>query len=1089
MLRCGPRVWRFRYGPTRSRRNSDKGGLARMTILLGFPIGACGQSVGTRSRLSSDSWGSLPIMAFDKRLLLTTTIVAGMAAFAPAALAQTNSGQTTSAAGQPTTDPEDEATELDEVVVTGSRIRRDAYSSTSPIEVITNEESTLEGLVDAGEILQGSTAASTAAQINNTYTGFLTTGGPGVNTLSLRGLGAQRTLVLLNGRRIGPAGARGTVGPVDLNVIPASQVERYELLLDGASSIYGSDAIAGVVNVITPTSVDGGYMEAYASVPFDGGGEEYTINGRYGKVFDRGYANIAAEYYNRESLTFRDRDICPEQFVFADEDQTVRRDVIDPATGDFKCLFRINNMVRNFAIGFGAGPNRSGDYQPDTSARYGGGYTGCDINGWRQVGGGAGTCSINARPTDVRRAATGFRDYQGDPDLDTTIVSPAERYTLSAFAGYDLTDNIEAFAELLWNRRESSQYGARQIFPSVSPFHTQNPFGGPCNLLNNAGGNTDCMLSLAIPEVGYGSRQEIDYYRAVVGVRGDFDLFGRQWDFELAGQYSRSDAKYESDMFYNDRVEATAGAAALFGTNLAGDYVGERNFGDSDLAGYPGGDNDNCDEAILISADDCPAGGVNWFDPVLLATGQGTANWDWLQFVSLGETEYIQKYVEGVVSGELFELPAGPVGMALGFHIREDEIDDNPDDEEERGNLWGFSAAGRTQGSDTVKEIFGEVELPLLADLPLVNELTLNLSGRLSDYDSYGENSTYKVGLNWRITPEFRIRASNGTSFRAPALYELFLADQTGFAGQLADPCINYQDSTNTVLQQNCAADGVPEGYTGAGGSSIEVTTGGGRDVLEAEDGENLTVGFIYTPDFLDFSFALDYFNTTIENQVDQIGVGGILFGCYTSPTFPNDPLCTLFERNKDPSSNRFNQILTVNDSYVNISEQSQEGLDLSVRYTKEFSFGDLTLNARVSHILNFEIVTFADTPADNLTDNVGNPKTVGNANARFETGDWTFYYDVNWTGSASDERFFANTNATTYFGEPVFADYDVDDYFVHSVSVQREYDDWTFLAGVRNVFDADVPEVTNGFIGNYAFGSQYDYVGRRFFVSVSKDF
>ena len=1023
-------------------------------------------------------------MAFDKKTLMTTTFIMGLAAFAPSmAMAQSTPAPQEPEA-QEEQDTDAEATEVGDVVVTGSRIRRTEFSSTQPIEVITSEESTLEGLVDPAQILQGSTAAGTANQINNNFTGFLTTGGPGVNTLSIRGLGAQRTLILLNGRRLGPAGARGTVGPVDLNVIPASLAQRYELLLDGASSIYGSDALAGVVNIITDTSYDGFQIGAFTSQPFEEGGDIYQINAKAGRVFDRGYVTLGGEYFQREEILYGDRDdlSCQQSYVFGDEALTIRRDVRDPTTGDFKCLVPINNMIRNFNVGFGAGPVRTGDYQPNPAAVYGGGFRGCDINGWQHFSGGTGACSIIAGGTAVRRDAFAASNPSQDKQLKATAVSPAERYSVSAFAGYDLTPNVELFAELLFNRRESSQTSDRQIFTNVSPFHSQNPFGGVCNMLADPGGPTDCLVSLPVIAVNYTSEQVVDYTRAVVGARGDFNFLNRGWSWELAGQYSVSQATYKSDQFYNDRVLATAGFDALFEG---------RAFGDSGPGfGYPAGNGFNCDVAMLTTATTCPTGGVNWFDPVLLATGSAPGFDDFLQFVAVGETEYIQKYVEGVVSGELFNLPAGPVGAAFGFHIRDEEIDDNPDEQEQNANLFGFSAAGRTRGSDSVKEIFAEVEVPVLRNLPFFDDLTLNVSGRLSDYDSYGENSTYKVGLNWRITPEFRVRASTGTSFRAPALFELFLADQTGFAGQLIDPCINWANSTNSDIRQNCAADGIPDDYDGFG-PSVQVSTGGGFGVLEGENGENFTVGLIWTPSFIDMSFAVDYFDTTIENQISQIGSGAILSRCYTSESFPTDPLCTLFTRERNPASPRFLNVLTIDNSYVNVALQKQKGLDFTFRYSRDFSFGDLTLSSRFSHILDHTQQTFSDSVPAIINDQTGNPETVGNAQVRFNRGDWTVFWDVDFASAASDDRFFANGNRTNFFGENVFSQYSVDNYFLHSMSVRRQVDDLSIVVGLRNVFDTKVPvnSSNNAFIGNNAFGSQYDYFGRQLVLSITKDF
>ncbi|MDZ4375222.1 MAG: TonB-dependent receptor plug domain-containing protein, partial [Phenylobacterium sp.] len=341
---------------------------------------------------------------------MASTIIAGLAVFAPTmVMAQTQPAQTQQ-------QEDEEAAEIDEVVVTGSRIRRNEFTSSQPIQVITSEQATLEGLADTSEILQSSTAANTATQINNFFTGFVTTGGPGVNTVSLRGLGAQRTLVLINGRRVGPAGVRGTVGPTDLNTIPSSLIERAEILTDGASSIYGSDAVAGVINIITKTNLDGGFIGAYASMPLEGGGEEVQVSASYGNTFDRGYLSVGADYYERSELLFGDREHfdCPQDRVYSDPQLMHRIDVLED--GEYKCDFVLNSIMRTQLAG-SIGPvlaanRRDGDFVFNSAAVQGGGFTGCDAPGFQHVAGGFNSgatpgpdCSITASPTAVRRAA------------------------------------------------------------------------------------------------------------------------------------------------------------------------------------------------------------------------------------------------------------------------------------------------------------------------------------------------------------------------------------------------------------------------------------------------------------------------------------------------------------------------------------------------------------------------------------------------------------------------------------------------------------------------------------------------------------
>lgn len=206
----------------------------------------------------------------------------------------------------------------DKIVVTGSRLRRDEFSSAAPIQVITAEEATLEGLIDTASIIQGSSVASGSVQFNNQFGGFVVEGGTGINSISLRGLGAQRSLVLLNGRRPGPAGVRGQVGSFDLNVIPDSVIQRVEILKDGASSVYGSDAVAGVANIITLTSVDRPTLTVQYNKPFEDGGESFSIDGAFGLNYDTGSVLFAAQYEKFQDLSLGDRDYlaCPQDFYF-----------------------------------------------------------------------------------------------------------------------------------------------------------------------------------------------------------------------------------------------------------------------------------------------------------------------------------------------------------------------------------------------------------------------------------------------------------------------------------------------------------------------------------------------------------------------------------------------------------------------------------------------------------------------------------------------------------------------------------------------------------------------------------------------------
>lgn len=1015
-------------------------------------------------------------MSIHRKFLLATTVIAGLAMAAPAFAWQD---------AEEDEETEESAAPRDRVVVTGSRIARTEFTSTQPIQVITAETAALEGLIDTSEILQGSTIANTATQIGNFLTGFVTQGGPGVNTVSLRGLGAQRTLVLLNGRRAGPAGTRGQVGAVDLNTIPSSQIARIEILTDGASSIYGSDAVAGVVNIITRDSQDGGNVEFTINRPFESGGEQYRFSASQGWTGERGYLTLGVDYYRREALRYGDRDYlrCFQDYVFDAANPRQRLDVVDPTTGDFKCTPVLNGIVRAQFAGGNAADRRDGDYMPDPTAVQDGGFLGGDITGWRHVAGGFGARNINVASTQIRRDARAIYPLDSPRTSRRTALSPVERYTFTAFAGYDLTPNVEIYGEFMFNRRESEQNSFRQLFPTVSPNHPDNPFGGPFNGSTGTGGAGHWGLSVGV--IDFDQDQTVDYYRGVAGIRGSL---ANGWDWDLVTQFSRSEGQYGGGFIYEDRVYAAEGFDAI----LAGG-ARSANFAAT-----------GCDPVSLRTSTTCIP--INWFTAQWLFTGNPSARTgsgftdaqaaEWLFGYDQGNTVYEHAYVEGVMSGELFNLPAGPIGAAVGFQLRRERINDIPADSTlgigaSDGNpySWGLTGAGITRGSDTIREAFAEFEVPLLRGAPLAESLTLNLSGRFSDYDSYGDNTTYKVGVNWQFLPEWRLRASQGTSFRAPALFELFLADQTSFAGQAAvDPCINWGASTNQRLRDNCASQGIPDNYTGLGSSAL-VVTGGGAGILEAETAEARTIGLIWTPGFADFSVAVDYFEIEVTDEVSQFGAGNIVSACYNSETFPNDPFCTLFVRDMNPASPRFLQILEINNSYVNISTQTNRGIDVNTRYQREFSFASMRIDTQLTWILEWNRQIFDGFPVTQQAGRTGSPRFVGNIRTRFDRDDWTFFWSVDMVSNASNAGINRGNLATTglYLGQAAAFKRHTEFYATHNVSVVRRFDQWSVQLGVQNVFGDEPPRNTSGGIANIPLTSQYDLVGRRAFMTVRR--
>ncbi|GAA0655909.1 TonB-dependent receptor domain-containing protein [Brevundimonas lenta] len=995
----------------------------------------------------------------SKERLLTSTIVAGLAAFGAVTFVPT---AVLAQDGQDEADQD--ATEIEEVVVVGSRIRRDTYNSPSPIQVITRDEATLAGLASTTEILQGTAITGGSAQINNLFGGFVVDGGPGVNTVSLRGLGPTRTLVLLNGRRVAPAGSRGSVGSADLNVLPSALIERVEVLRDGASSIYGSDAVAGVINIVTRNNLEGLIIEGQYNATTDaaGEGDQSRISIAGGLNGDRWHVLGSAEYYNREELTLGARDWarCPTQGF------TDGTDYIDPMTGKSKCFsldnggVTINTLGTATVAGQGAlgGSATFNRWRPNSAVTTG-------LTGFEGVGGGNSGYGTSVRDTFDPRV------------LNNSLFSPVEVSTLYLAGGYDLgaLGDAEIYAESLFNRRESSQVGFRQLtldYAQGSPLVPANiaalaPMSGNQGL--NPGRNVQARAFIGFGN--YDSTQEVDFFKNLVGIRGDFFL--QNWEYDAYVSYTTSESTYTSEQFLTDRLIKSLDVVAAPGGTPS--YLVRNGLTCRANVGNPA---EMCITAPALNnatiGGDLPADFVNYvFRPVT------------------GITKYNELVFSGGLSGPLFTLPAGEVQAYIGAEYREAEIDDTPGLDSQNGNTYNFSTAAITRGSDSVVEVFGEVEVPLLANMPFAQELTLTASGRYTDYESYGDDTTYKVGLVYTPVDFLTFRATYGTSYRAPALFEQFLGATAGFISSTNDICNDYTNSPNLNIVANCGSEGLPAGFTAT--SSVQVLQAGGAAAgLSAETSTNFTTGLILQPELPtgwgDFSFAVDYYEIEVSNGVDQVGTSFILSQCYGSATAEfaaDNGYCALVSRNSATRA------LTVTNGYVNIASDLLTGVDYNLRYSVDVGPGSMLFNASATNYIRRESILFPTDPVYNSVGSLNDPEWSATASVSYSWDAWRVRYGVEWIDAMSDEELYAEQNGGVSLAANGI-DASVDEYFLHGVSAQWSSDDLTVTAGVRNLFNERPPTATGywvGGVGNSPLYSGYDFVGRSVFINLSKSF
>lgn len=946
----------------------------------------------------------------------------------------------------------------EKIVVVGSRIRRDDYASAQPIEIISAEDAISQGVDTVGELLRRTTIAAGSSQVTAaTSTAFVQNGGTGTQTLSLRGLGANRTLVLLNGRRAGPAGTRGGVSSFDFNVLPLSAVERIEILKDGSSSLYGSEAIAGVINIITKWD-DGGNVSFFTNQPSENGGESSRLNGTWGKAFESSAFRVTVDYDKQSELARGDRDYfaCSQRYIF-DEDSGERADPIDPFTGDYHCNDLLWGHVWLYDYQ-GAGGN-----VPGSLAQY-------DYN--NNLGGQVDPYAVDPSNPDYLVTPPGWFPVGYDPTSDgvanadhpfqdlQSFVPESTRATIFAQGKMDVGETMEAYAEALFNRRETISNGYRQFWTYIYN-ENFNPwaggFIGSGNSLATGWTGAQWLSPTAITDHS-GSEITVDYRRFVLGLNGDIG----DWFWDVSFQSSKSDGEYKTAIIYNDAIEDNwFNSGSCVGTST--------------------------------SVNGTPCIDVPWLDPQFLAGNISQDARDFLFGYDTGITEYTQDSIEGFITGDILDLDAGPVGVAIGFHFREDEIIDTPGFQTRNENAWGASSAGITAGSDTTSALFFEADVPLIADAALAQAIDLKFSARYTDVDSYGSELTYKVGLNWEMYGGVSLRASRGTSFRSPALFELYLADQSSFTGQRIDPCRNWGDNLDNGLitqrlADNCAADGLAPDFVG-GAISATVITGGGLGVLDAETSLSQSIGLVWQPDDIDLQMSLDYFDFFIENEVTQLGASTILFRCYDSEDFANEPLCNQFTR--DAIDQR---ILNVSDSFLNIASQVNRGWDFSLNYRTELEIGRLNINTKHTYQTEDSTALFADTGRD-TNGEFGDPKHVGTLAVSLSDDDWSVDWFARYVDSVSNVARDGG-DTITYRGQTVRAVKSAPHFIYHTLSSTYTFGNSgvTGTFGISNVFDKRPPQVTTigtsvTNAGDSAFYTQYDWYGRSFFLNLSYDF
>ena len=899
---------------------------------------------------------------------------------------------------------------LEEVVITGSRIRRDPLNEPTPILNISEANIDATGLTNLGAILQQ--LPITGSAINTKFnvpgnSGFPQDGngiGAGATQISLRNLGAKRTLVLVDGRRwIAGASASGVPSVVDLNTIPANVIERIEILQDGASAIYGSDAIGGVINIITKQTYTGMRVDAqtgrYIS---ENDGETFDFSMLWGGGDEQTQFVVSVSYTEEKEVQTADR----KQSAFPSPFAT------SCLAGGCSTFTPQGRIVLGPNFGYWDGTLNDGVVNNGTGP----------LPSWDPINPDSGDYHSFSNADRFNFNGPGFNFLQ----------TPNERINLYTNVTHNLADRVRLVFKGSYTHRESQTRGAPE------PFCLGNGCGNP--LVDNM------LISALNPFNPFGVDLSIN--------NGNLEFYGRRPLESGPRIFDQTVDTYSGTL----SLEGEFGSARTFYWDLFATYA--ENQGNQTKQGAHNGANLQIavgDPAVCASVPGCVP--FNLFGGQG-ANGEGSITPEMLAFVGAVQRDSSEQTlfnVGGNISADLIDMPAGALAFAAGFEYREHDGSYSPDELASSGNTLGIPA-GATAGKFDVTELYVEGNAPLLADRPGIKYLEANAAVRYSDYSTFGSETTYKVGALWQPIESVSLRGSFSTGIRAPGIGELFGgAAREDF--QFVDPCSdvlgvagsanNGHDSPQPAnIIANCAALGVPVDFVQRN-PQLSAVSSGNEDLI-AETSDNWSIGFVYSDNFNQnwieaITFSADWYDVTIDDAIQGRNPGDVLDACAETL----DPVaCGNIDRS--PSG----AVGLVNNKLVNIGTIEASGLDLGLNYLAPVTdIGQFDLQMNATYLDNYT----------ETTNNVDGSKTVNDltgtiTDQTFQRAfpEWRASTTVGWTREQwnADITFRYIDSVVQPSGDILksrtFTDVRV------SYAFNPDGEGFTIALGARNVFDKD---------------------------------
>lgn len=958
-----------------------------------------------------------------------------------------------------------------DVVVTGSRIRRPNLDSAVPITSIGGAQFFQQADTNVGDALNDLPQLRSTFSQQNPASGV---GIAGLNLLDLRGLGPSRTLVLVNGRRHVPADILNNASSPDVNSIPNDLIERVDIVTGSQSATYGSDAVAGVVNFVLRRDFDGVQLRGQVGTSDRGFGGNQYVSSLIGKNFAGGRGNITIS----GEATHQDR-------IFASDIPEFNRadglGVIDVDTAGLpngsdgypdRAFFR---DIRTASVHrYGLVPITQSGTNPLCGTGLG------STNGPGGVGAGStmGTpynCTYIFTPAGALTPQTGTRystgiiggivggnGQTGREEQLVSVFPKSNRYNVNLLAHFTVSDAFEPFVEAKWNRTRTlgSAAGPSFIQGTFTQFDLRerirldNPFlsatdratisnailasgcntsltaacnvtgipstanrttfggqgvGGPLNAADRAAiaaGTYRFVTARTLTDSGLRDEDfKRDTYRIVGGVRGNFN---DDWSYEVSGNYG----KFKETTITYGYVDRQRFLLSLdSGRNPATGQIQCRSqFDTGSATAFQSGTLTAAQNAAIAARLPSDIAACVPYNPFGASNNSAAANY--FVYNARNDASLEQLDFSGFVSGDLsqlFELPGGPIGFAVGGEYRRERARYKNDPFIEAGATNAVIVGEFDPPTFAVKEAYGEVRVPLLKELPFVHELTLTGAGRVSDYKgSVGTVYTWNYGGEFAPVRDIRFRASYGKAVRAPNVSETGFPAVPNFAPGFLDPCASSNIANNPNRQANCAADlgGLLAGLPNTT-YSLPIISGSNPN-LDPERSHSLTVGGVFQPTFIPgLSLSVDYFDIKVDGVIVSLTAQAIANGCYDQPTL-NNPLCAVFTRYRGattgPLGEQPGQILgnSLVSAPVNFAKRVRRGIDSNLAYRTNIG-GNARFDGSVTYTHTFQSSNFENPSLPDFENRIlselGDPKDEFQLNSDISVGQFTLGYRMHYIG------------------------------------------------------------------------------------------